>query len=86
MLNISYSTCDGAESADRPADDSDNFMYESFDSETDCDFQIFQEKCKLHAIWPHVWDRINSHEKTYIQHEVCSNHLCLLKIPLFNFR
>ena len=39
MFSISDSLCDGADSANSAAvDDSDNFMYESSDSETDCDW------------------------------------------------
>ena len=64
--------CDGADDADSSADDdSDNSMYESYHSETDCDWHIFQEKDKLYIIGLNVWDQINSHDKTYTQHEVC---------------
>ena len=39
MFNISDSICDGADGANSAADDeSDNFMYESSDNETDCDW------------------------------------------------
>ena len=42
MFNISDSICDGADGANSTADDdSDNFMYKSSDSETDCDWWIF---------------------------------------------
>ena len=38
MFNISDTICDGADSVNSAAaDDSDNLMYESSDSETDCD-------------------------------------------------
>ena len=39
MLNISDSICNGADGANIAAgDDSDNFMYERSESETDCDW------------------------------------------------
>ena len=61
MFNISDSICDGADSANNAADsDGDNFMYERSGSETDCDWQIFREKDKMHAIGLNVRDRINS--------------------------
>ena len=76
MFNIADLICDGADSANVFADDdSDNFMYEWSDSETDCDWWIFREKDELHAIGLNVWDQINSHDKTYTQHEVCSARL-----------
>ena len=38
MFNISDSLCDGADGIDSTADDdSDNFMHDKSDSETDCD-------------------------------------------------
>ena len=67
-----------ADGANGVADDeSDNFMYESSDSETDCDSWTSREKDKLHAIGLNVCDQINSHDKTYTQHEVCSACLCI---------
>ena len=89
MFNTSASICDGADSAadddSAAADDSDNCMYESSDSETDCDWQIFRENDKLPAIGSNVWHRINSHERTYIQHEVCSARLCIKNRRLFSY-
>ena len=48
MFNISDLILDGADGANSAvADDNDNFMYESSDSETDCDWYIFRENYKL---------------------------------------
>ena len=48
MFNISDSICDGADGANSTADDdSDNFMYKSSDSETDCDWWIFLFNFKI---------------------------------------
>ena len=39
----------------------------------------------MHAIELNVWDRINSHEKTYTQHKVCFARLFIQKRRLFSF-
>ena len=45
----------------------------------------FLEKIKLLSVGLKVWDRINSHDKTYTQHEICSACLCFYKGSLSNF-
>ena len=65
MFNLSDSICDGPDSTLNAAD-SGNVMYGKSVSETDCDWQLFREKDKLHATGLNVWDGINiHHDKTY---------------------
>ena len=45
MFSISDSICDGADGpGDAADDDTDNFMYERSNSETDCDLVDFSRK------------------------------------------
>ena len=49
MFNISDSISDAADGADSAAaDDGDNFMYESSDSETDCDLKSMRRTPRIY--------------------------------------